>query len=117
VALLLYLALGLLLASIAYGCVRFLDPKRASKPRAIAFVLLFGLLAALHGQLGLAIPVILDLMLVLSATTLLVFTVFRLKPLHCVTVGAFYLAIRNLVMASLAGMPQGFWAALSGSAA
>ena len=107
--LLLAIALILVAAAIVHITVRFLEPDRASKGKAVLLVILFAVWNNVRAYTGLEIPWPLEWFLYFCVTAVLVWTVFRLKPMHCVTVGSFYVVGRYLLIVSLSGLPEGFW--------
>lgn len=115
-AMLLVLALVLAAATIVYLTVRFLEPERATKGKAVLLVLLFALWNNARTYTGIAIPEPLDWLLYFAVTSLLVWLVFRLKPWNCVTAGSVYVVGRYLLMLSVSTFPAGFWQFFGASA-
>ena len=103
--LLLLIAITVAAVAVAHYSVVFLEPSKASWWKAIALVVIFAICKNLMHYFDIRLPAVVDWVLYVAATAGVVWTLYRLKPLHNITVGACYVVGRFALVYSVSLLP------------
>ena len=103
--LLLLIAITAATVAIAHYSVVFLEPSKASWWKAGVLVITFGICNAVAKRMGLHLPLLLHWMLYIGGVAGVVWALYRLKPLHNITVAGCYVVGRFILVYSVSLLP------------